>query len=277
MPQSSRHEPVNFDTREQARLMRNSTEITRRALTNSVEHGRLKLEVETFKVAASGGLQRGEDLAALQGYVERRIQADDRIQSEYSNPAHPYWRYKCATYGTDSFNKRLLCPKQFFLLFNESFSGCFCTKYKTHMLDAFNTPEEAAALVEQAHRIGHPYELVFIPEGQEGAVEKLQATGLVKNPKIVLWMDPRIKNPPVEERKDLFRGQMGVNAIGMDDMAALYYPPIKSNVGVDLAGSLTGLDMWTDLVRANNLVKIDYQERMYRPPYRLDIMKKIQS
>jgi hypothetical protein len=254
---------------EKSRLDRNSAEIIRRASVLAVEHQRLDLELETFRVSADAGLQRSDDLKALQDYVARRKAADLRIHNGYSDPGHPYWGYKCAEYGIETFNRRILCPSSRMLGFVEAYSGCFCTKYKTHMLDGWSKPEELVSLVEHAQRIGYPYEVVFVLEGQEAAVERLKATGVVKEPRIILWMNPMLDDPPREERKEAVKARLGINAIGSDDMGALFFTPNESGGSVDLPNSLTGLDMWMDLVRKDNIVRIKYLEEMYRPPLKL--------
>lgn len=253
-------------------MQRVSEEIARRAEVLAKAHEVLQREVVTGRSLVDGGRMSVDDLGALSRYVDRRIKADNKIQEEYSRPDHPFWKYKCAGEGVDCFNLRILCPgesKLRLLGFVETFTGCFCTKYKSHMLDASPTPDQTVTLVEQANRIGHPYEIVFIPEGQEEAVEKIQEKKLIDNSRMILWMNPLIDEPPIEERKEAVRRDGKINALDSGDMGALYFPPTEADFGVDLAGSLTGLDLWLDLARAGNLVEIEYEKERDRPPYKL--------
>ncbi len=239
---------------------RNSQEIAKRLIALSEKHKKLRLEVQVLKESPTSDV---EDITVLEKYVDKVIREDGKIQEEYSNPLHPYWEYKCAQYGIDTFNLRLLCPEQFLPFFTETYLGCFCTKYKTYMLDVWNNSKEITTFIEQANRIGHPFELVFVPEGQEDIVE--QISKVIQKPKIVIWINSFIQNPSTEERKDFFRNKMRVNALGREDLRALYFPPQRE---AGLRDSLTGFDMWMDLVCTNNLVKINYQDERYYPSYR---------
>jgi hypothetical protein len=253
------------DSRE-SRLLANRAEIGRRALELEAAHQRLRLEVETKGVSLGGvGLDEA-DFAALKGYVERKIAADRKIAEGFSDPAHPYWEYKCATYGAGSFNKRLIVPERIYELFPDAFSGCFCTRHKTHMIDGFKEPGDLASKLSQARRIGHPYELAFILEGQEGALKGLRDADILKDTRVVVWMIPIISEPPAEARKESIRRDYGVNALDSSDLGALFMPPEK---GAGLRQSLTGQDMWLEQVFSGKTVRIDYEEKRYQPPYRL--------
>ncbi|MFH1835278.1 MAG: hypothetical protein ABH851_03715 [Methanobacteriota archaeon] len=272
MPRVSQNAQGGSDKREESRLQRVSEEIARRAEVLAKAHEVLQREVVTGRSLVDGGRMSVDDLGALSRYVDRRIKADDKIQEEYSRPGHPFWKYKCAGEGIDCFNLRILCPGHqggIRMGFVDTFSGCFCTKYLSHMLDFSSTPEETISFVEQAERIGHPFEIVFVPEGQETAVEQLQEKGLIENSRVILWMNVLIDDPPPEERKATVRSVRHINAIGSGDMSALYYPPNKSGAGVNLEGNLTGLDQLLDLARAGNLVEIEYEKERDRPPYKL--------
>jgi hypothetical protein len=272
----SQRPPDGVNEAGEPRLRKVTEEIARRVKAVSDEHRRLDLEVQVHKTGLGGLQPSGADQAALESYVESKKKADLRIQAEYSDPSHPYWEYKCAEYGNASFNRRVLCPAPFLGIFAESYSGCFCTKNKTYMLEGWNSPDELAAQAAQARRIGHPFELVFVPEGREAAVEALKSKGLIKNPRIIMWLNPHNPDPPPETRKETYRNAWGINALDSNDLGALYYPPTKTPTGVDLRGSLTGLDTWTDMILADNLVKIGYEEEKYRPPYRITAKNKPQ-
>jgi len=250
---------------EKARLHRNSREIKRRAGLILERSSKLQREVEYQKAINGEGRLDSDDISTLEKYVERKTRADVQIQKGYSNPAHPYWRFKCATHGTNSFNKRVLVPGGFIGLgFHETFSGCFCTKYKTHMLDFYDKPKEVVDCVEQANQIGHDFELVFIRESEKGLVERLVKTGGIKKSQVVLWMGVD-EEGQIEARKDLIRSRLSVNALCSGDLVTLFYPPDNS----DLDDSLTGLDLWMDEVLRGNLVEIEYLDKMYGLPYRL--------
>jgi hypothetical protein len=256
-------------TEEASKLFANRIEIERRAKDLEASHQKLRLEVQTRGVS-SGGIGLNEpDLASLRDFVERRIAADKKIFEGFSNPAHQYWEYKCSTYGAGCFNKRLLVPNRISGLFPDAFSGCFCTKYKTHMIEGFNQPNDLSTLLSQSKRIGHPFELVFIMEGQEGIVKEMRDRDLLKDTRIVVMMNPFVKEPPTEGRKESIRRINGVNAIDINDLGALFLPPVKFEKRTGLRESLTGQDMWLDLVCAGKIVRIDYKDKIYQPPYKL--------
>ncbi len=230
-----------------------------------------RVDMQLKSVGLMGGPMTNTDYIELSNVVKRLEKADQKIQREYDDTGHPFWGYKAAQAGIKTFNKRIMVPEKFAILFLEAYTGCFCTKYKTHMLSGWKEPEKLVARVEQAKRIGHPYEMVFVPEGQEEAVDALRKSKAIHPARIVMWLNPFTQEPPLEERKEKCRKQ-GINAMGSSDMGALFYTPKKED-GVDLAGQLTGLDQWMDRVLKNRLVKIDYKKEMYRPPYAFSTVK----